>query len=127
MWSYADFLSTRFMSTSPPATRSSSSRRSSLSPSSSSSSRTLQEPRPRPQRCVSSIDTLKKAQLPNRYRGELIDSAPSTSASGAPPRPLNVHVQVNTSGEALKSGCARGPDAVSLCRSVEKAATTCGY
>ena len=29
-------------------------------------------------------------------------------------------MQVNTSGEASKSGCAPGPDAVSLCRSIEE-------
>jgi PLP dependent protein len=31
-----------------------------------------------------------------------------------------VHVQVNTSGEASKSGCAPGADTVALCRAVEK-------
>lgn len=48
----------------------------------------------------------------NKYRGELIASAPTTA-------PLNVHVQVNTSGEESKSGCPPGPETVSLCRSIE--------
>ncbi|KAI1427484.1 hypothetical protein F5Y12DRAFT_154834 [Xylaria sp. FL1777] len=73
--------------------------------------------------CVSSIDTLKKAQLLDRYRGEFISalsSSPSPSSEPAPQK-LNIHVQVNTSGEASKSGCAPGPETVELCRAVEAA------
>ncbi|KAI1820921.1 hypothetical protein F4861DRAFT_31670 [Xylaria intraflava] len=66
--------------------------------------------------CVSSVDTIKKAQLLDRYRGELI----SSSAEPAPEK-LNIHVQVNTSGEASKSGCSPGPETVDLCRAVEAA------
>jgi pyridoxal phosphate enzyme (YggS family) len=60
---------------------------------------------------VSSIDTLKKAQLLDKYRGDLVTAEPSTPK-------INVHVQVNTSGEESKSGCAPGDEAVSLCRSI---------
>ncbi|GAB1313638.1 Alanine racemase family protein (ISS) (Fragment) [Madurella fahalii] len=61
--------------------------------------------------CVSSIDTLKKAQLLDKHRGEKIKAEPETPKT-------NVHVQVNTSGEESKSGCAPGADVVSLCRSI---------
>ncbi|KAK0704667.1 hypothetical protein B0H67DRAFT_355618 [Lasiosphaeris hirsuta] len=61
--------------------------------------------------CISSVDTLKKAQLLDKYRGDLIKSEPSAPK-------LNIHVQVNTSGEESKSGCAPGPETVSLCRSI---------
>ncbi|PKS12223.1 hypothetical protein jhhlp_001522 [Lomentospora prolificans] len=61
--------------------------------------------------CVSSVDTLKKAQLLNKARGDLIASDPSIS-------PLNIHVQVNTSGEESKSGCSPGDETVALCRAV---------
>lgn len=61
--------------------------------------------------CVSSVDSLKKAQLLDKHRGETIKAEPGTAR-------LNVHVQVNTSGEASKSGCAPGPDVVSLCRAI---------
>ncbi|KAK3344461.1 hypothetical protein B0T25DRAFT_328410 [Lasiosphaeria hispida] len=61
--------------------------------------------------CVSSVDTLKKAQLLDKYRGDLIKSEPTAPK-------LNIHVQVNTSGEESKSGCAPGPETVSLCRSI---------
>ncbi|KAI1417973.1 hypothetical protein F5Y13DRAFT_34025 [Hypoxylon sp. FL1857] len=67
--------------------------------------------------CVSSVDTEKKAQLLDKYRGEFIKSFSSTPA----PEKLNVHVQVNTSGEASKSGCAPGDATVALCRFVEAA------
>ncbi|KAL7799683.1 hypothetical protein V8C37DRAFT_365051 [Trichoderma ceciliae] len=57
--------------------------------------------------CVSSVDSLKKAQLL------------SSSRSSNPSLPkLNVHVQVNTSGEEAKSGCSPGPDTISLCRDI---------
>ncbi|TDZ25511.1 Pyridoxal phosphate homeostasis protein [Colletotrichum orbiculare MAFF 240422] len=63
--------------------------------------------------CVSSVDSLKKAQLLNTARGELI-------ASDASVEPLGVHVQVNTSGEESKSGAAPGEETVALCRAVEE-------
>ncbi|KAI1279829.1 hypothetical protein F5Y07DRAFT_357913 [Xylaria sp. FL0933] len=76
--------------------------------------------------CVSSVDTLKKAQLLDRYRGEFISafsssSSSSSSSSEPAPQKLNIHVQVNTSGEASKSGCAPGSETVELCRAVEAA------
>ena len=61
--------------------------------------------------CVSSVDTLKKAQLLDKYRGDLIKAEPETTK-------LNIHVQVNTSGEESKSGCTPGDEVLSLCRSV---------
>ncbi|KAL8380644.1 hypothetical protein RB595_005086 [Gaeumannomyces hyphopodioides] len=74
--------------------------------------------------CVSSVDSLKKAQLLDRARGELIAAAAAAASSSeqheAAPQPLNVHVQVNTSGEASKSGCAPGPDTAALCGAVAR-------
>ncbi|KFA54863.1 hypothetical protein S40293_09107 [Stachybotrys chartarum IBT 40293] len=61
--------------------------------------------------CVSSVDTLKKAQLLNTTRTNLLSSDPSLSK-------LSVHVQVNTSGEEAKSGCAPGSDTVALCKEI---------
>ncbi|KAM0284547.1 hypothetical protein ACHAQH_001913 [Verticillium albo-atrum] len=63
--------------------------------------------------CVSSVDSLKKARLLNGARAELI-------ASDAEVEKLNVHVQVNTSGEEAKSGAAPGEETVALCRAVEE-------
>ncbi|KAI8625437.1 hypothetical protein F5Y19DRAFT_479540 [Xylariaceae sp. FL1651] len=70
--------------------------------------------------CVSSVDTLKKAQLLDKYRGDLISTFSSPASEPAPEK-LNIHVQVNTSGEASKSGCAPGSETVELCRAVEAA------
>ncbi|KAI2622834.1 hypothetical protein GGS21DRAFT_534306 [Xylaria nigripes] len=67
--------------------------------------------------CVSSVDSIKKAQLLDKYRGDLI----SASSAESKPERLNIHVQVNTSGEAAKSGCSPGPETVDLCRAVEAA------
>ncbi|KAM7199605.1 hypothetical protein V8F33_004416 [Rhypophila sp. PSN 637] len=61
--------------------------------------------------CVSSIDTLKKAELLDKTRGGLIKTDPSVPK-------INIHVQVNTSGEESKSGCTPGDEVVSLCRSI---------
>lgn len=61
--------------------------------------------------CVSSIDSLSKAKLLDKYRGEKIKVEPDTPKVG-------VHVQVNTSGEESKSGCAPGEEVVSLCRAI---------
>lgn len=61
--------------------------------------------------CVSSVDNLKKAQLLDKHRGEHIQADASVQK-------LNIHVQVNTSGEENKSGCAPGADVVSLCRAI---------
>lgn len=73
---------------------------------------------------VSSIDTEKKAQLLDRYRGEYLSSLSSspsttiTSPSSPLPGKINIHIQVNTSGEPSKSGCAPGAATLSLCRTV---------
>ncbi|KAI0116423.1 hypothetical protein GGR51DRAFT_501275 [Nemania sp. FL0031] len=69
--------------------------------------------------CVSSVDTLKKVQLLDRYRGEFISAF--TSSSSPAPEKLNIHIQVNTSGEDSKSGCSPGSETVELCRAVEAA------
>ncbi|KAK4173591.1 hypothetical protein QBC36DRAFT_194230 [Triangularia setosa] len=66
--------------------------------------------------CVSSIDTIKKAELLDKYRGDQIKSASSTSVTY--PK-IKVHVQVNTSGEESKSGCAPGQETVELCKKIE--------
>ncbi|KAH0523436.1 hypothetical protein TsFJ059_008443 [Trichoderma semiorbis] len=57
--------------------------------------------------CVSSVDSLKKAQLLNNAR-----------VANPALEKLNVHVQVNTSGEEEKSGCAPGEETVALCREI---------
>jgi uncharacterized pyridoxal phosphate-containing UPF0001 family protein len=94
---------------------------------------------------VSSVDTAKKARLLDGARADLVASwaaagtatagGSSSSSTGggendsdsdigndndnSPPSPrIGVHVQVNTSGEATKSGCAPGADVVALCRFV---------
>lgn len=75
---------------------------------------------------MSSVASIKHAQLLDKHRGELIASWPtSTDASGpsAPaPEKLRVHVQVNTSGEESKSGCSPGSETLQVCRFV---ATSC--
>lgn len=62
------------------------------------------------------MDTEKKAQLLDKYRGDFLSSFSSPA-----PAKLNIHVQVNTSGESSKSGCAPGDATVALCRVVEAA------
>ncbi|KAI0900572.1 hypothetical protein F4806DRAFT_449087 [Annulohypoxylon nitens] len=70
--------------------------------------------------CVSSVDTEKKAQLLDKHRGEFLASfSSSQESSSPPPAKINIHIQVNTSGEASKSGCAPGPSTVELARLVE--------
>jgi len=66
--------------------------------------------------CVSSVDSIKKAQLLDKARAELIGAA---GGGGGGEERLNVHVQVNTSGEATKSGAEPGDETVALCRAVE--------
>lgn len=61
--------------------------------------------------CVSSVDTLKKAQLLNATRSTLLRDDPAVPK-------LGIHVQVNTSGEEAKSGCAPGDDTITLCRAI---------
>ena len=61
--------------------------------------------------CVSSVDTPKKAHLLNTTRADLLASSPTLQK-------LRVHVQVNTSGEAEKSGCEPGDSTVALCRDI---------
>lgn len=64
--------------------------------------------------CVSSVDTTKKAQVLNEYRGKLLAADPEAPK-------LNIHVQVNTSGEESKSGCPPGQETIALCKVVENA------
>ncbi|OAA76634.1 alanine racemase family protein (ISS) [Akanthomyces lecanii RCEF 1005] len=61
--------------------------------------------------CVSSVDTVKKANLLSNTRETL-----RSSDSAVPP--LSVHVQVNTSGEDAKSGAQPGDETVALCREI---------
>ncbi|KAM3506478.1 hypothetical protein MY10362_002344 [Beauveria mimosiformis] len=65
--------------------------------------------------CVSSVDTPKKARLLDAARAALRDADPAAAAAVPP---LGVHVQVNTSGEDAKSGCAPGDETVALCREI---------
>lgn len=60
---------------------------------------------------VSSIDSVKKATQLDMGRGML---SPPTSEK------LNVHVQVNTSGEESKSGCQPGSETLEVCRHVKE-------
>ncbi|CRK14438.1 hypothetical protein BN1708_002701 [Verticillium longisporum] len=62
--------------------------------------------------CVSSVDSLKKARLLNNARADLLTHGQNVDK-------LNVHVQVNTSGEEAKSGAAPGDETVALCRAIE--------
>lgn len=77
---------------------------------------------------VSSLDSAKKASLLDKARGDFLlasvsseeqpndgdNDAQATTRKGR----INVHIQVNTSGEATKSGCAPGPAVVDLARHV---------
>ncbi|KAH8766384.1 hypothetical protein F5882DRAFT_12728 [Hyaloscypha sp. PMI_1271] len=65
---------------------------------------------------VSSVDSQKKATQLDKGRAELSSSQPSTSSLtlGA----LNIHIQINTSGEESKSGVTPGPEATSLARHI---------
>jgi pyridoxal phosphate enzyme (YggS family) len=58
---------------------------------------------------VSSVDSVKKASQLDAGRASL--SPPSST-------PLNVHVQINTSGEESKSGCQPGQESLELCRHI---------
>lgn len=60
---------------------------------------------------MSSVDTSKKAQLLNTTRTTLLSSSPTLPK-------ISIHVQVNTSGEESKSGCAPGAATVALCREI---------
>ncbi|KAF7874917.1 hypothetical protein EAF04_002091 [Stromatinia cepivora] len=61
---------------------------------------------------VSSVDSQKKASQLSLGRSLLPVPADSTS----PPSPLNIHIQVNTSGESSKSGVTPGKDTIELCK-----------
>lgn len=63
--------------------------------------------------CVSSVDSLKKANALEKGRGVLAEHAEGERAE-----PLRVRVQVNTSGESSKSGVEPGDDVVALCRHI---------
>ncbi len=65
---------------------------------------------------VSSVDSQKKATQLDKGRAELHSSQPSTSSSIL--NHLNIHIQINTSGEDSKSGVSPGPDATALARHV---------
>jgi pyridoxal phosphate enzyme (YggS family) len=65
---------------------------------------------------VSSVDSQKKATQLDKGRSELHSSQPSTSSLTL--GPLNVHIQINTSGEESKSGVSPGADATALARHI---------
>ncbi|PSR77765.1 hypothetical protein BD289DRAFT_456551 [Coniella lustricola] len=76
---------------------------------------------------VSSIDSIKKASRLNKSRGEFLHEASSTSSSSSSSssatingenKIINVHIQVNTSGEESKSGCSPGTEVVDLARHI---------
>ena len=64
--------------------------------------------------------------VPNLHVVESVDSSKlakklnTAAAAARPDRPLRVMAQVNTSGEASKSGTEPGDDAVELCRFISK-------
>jgi pyridoxal phosphate enzyme (YggS family) len=67
---------------------------------------------------VSSVDSQKKATQLDKGRAELQSSQPPNSSLVL--GPLNIHIQINTSGEESKSGVSPGPDATELARHVLK-------
>jgi PLP dependent protein len=73
--------------------------------------------------CVASVDSAKKAEALERGRAALVAAAQPKESGGEDAtggEPLRVMVQVNTSGEAEKSGCAPGEPALALCRLVRE-------
>ncbi|PMD45994.1 hypothetical protein L207DRAFT_506976 [Hyaloscypha variabilis F] len=65
---------------------------------------------------VSSVDSQKKATQLDKGRAELHSSQPSDSTLTL--GPLNIHIQINTSGEESKSGVTPGSEATDLARHV---------
>ena len=64
--------------------------------------------------CVESVDTIKKADQLEKGRYILCERESEYAEI-----PLNVFVQINTSGEAEKSGIEPGDDATTLCRHIK--------
>ena len=65
---------------------------------------------------VESVDSIKKAQLLNKGRGEMLERQESQSQSEEDQR-LGVFIQVNTSGEDSKAGLApASSDLLELCK-----------
>jgi pyridoxal phosphate enzyme (YggS family) len=67
--------------------------------------------------CVSSVDSVKKANELEKGRKALLSSSSNTAKEGA--EVLRVMVQVNTSGEASKSG-VEPKDALELCKHIKE-------
>jgi len=67
---------------------------------------------------VSSVDSQKKATQLDKGRAELHSSQPSNSSLIL--GPLNIHIQINTSGEESKSGVTPGAEATELARHILK-------
>lgn len=65
---------------------------------------------------VSSIDSTKKAALLDKARGAFLAEAGGDGKGNG--GAVGVHVQVNTSGEESKAGCAPGAEVVDLARFV---------
>ncbi|MCJ1310754.1 hypothetical protein MMC25_004420 [Agyrium rufum] len=73
--------------------------------------------------CVESVDTEKKANELEKGRKALAEKLSKTAASSklesrSSREKLRVYVQVNTSGEESKSGCAPGEETLSLCKHI---------
>lgn len=58
---------------------------------------------------------MKKASLLNKARGDFLAASEKEKEKTGK---INIHIQVNTSGEESKSGCAPGADVVQLARHV---------
>ncbi|KAF2500184.1 alanine racemase family protein [Lophium mytilinum] len=72
--------------------------------------------------CVSSVDSIKKADGLEKGRRELLENKQpkdddKDSEEAEPPGPLRVMVQINTSGEESKSG-VEPAEALALCRHI---------
>lgn len=68
--------------------------------------------------CVSSVDTVKKARELEKGRKQLVEAREKEEKHGL--GKLRVLVQVNTSGEAEKSGCEPGEEVWGLCKLVHE-------
>ena len=70
--------------------------------------------------CVSSVDSVKKADLLEKGRAALTNSPKENTFDGDGDKPdsLRIKVQINTSGESSKSGVTPGTEAVDLCRHI---------
>ncbi|KAF4973395.1 hypothetical protein FSARC_289 [Fusarium sarcochroum] len=65
------------------------------------------------------IGGLQSGKITHTDTAQLLNATRTTLLSSQPDLPkIGVHVQVNTSGEDAKSGCAPGDETVALCREI---------